>query len=130
MRIPTELRLQIYSTAITTHWEVYPRIYSGFVDGSPEPPLLRVCRSFRSEGLNLYIDFLKAQEAAHLDAMERITAVMNAAENNEEAGDETCWLTMNRLWIERDMLPSVQSELKRVEHFGPIFEETGRAATA
>lgn len=121
LRIPPELRLQIYDLAIGYHWDTYPRIYSGFFDGLPEPPLLRVCRTFRLEGAKPYFAFLKDKEAGLLKTTMHIQGkeinLRELAKKFDEDGEEIGWLVMNRLWIEKDLLPDVQKELKRLERF-------------
>ncbi|KAF2158601.1 hypothetical protein M409DRAFT_30881 [Zasmidium cellare ATCC 36951] len=122
LRIPPELRLQIYDLATATHWDTYPRIYSGFVDGLPEPPFLRVCRTFRVEGPKPYFGFLKDKEAGLLKSTMRMQGrefdLRELAKGFDGGGEEIGWLVMNRLWIERDLLPDVQKELKRLRQFG------------
>lgn len=122
LRIPPELRLQIYDLANADHWDTYPRIYSGFVDGLPEPPLLRVCRTFRVEGLKPYFTFLKDKEAGLLKSTMRIqgreTNLRELVQKLDEGAEEIGWLDLNRLWIEKYLLPDVQKELTRLRRFG------------
>ncbi|KAK4496454.1 hypothetical protein PRZ48_012434 [Zasmidium cellare] len=97
LRIPPELRLHIYTLATATHWDTYPRIYSGFVCNLPEPPFLRVCRIFRVEGLKPHYGFLKDKEAELLKSTMRIHGrewdLKELSKTCDEGSEEiACWL--------------------------------------
>ncbi|KAK4610330.1 hypothetical protein CLAFUW4_14073 [Fulvia fulva] len=141
LRIPPEVRLIIYEYAMIDNWtkrqdamdtmlsyssegedalKMHARVLKekeAFRRLSAEPPALRVCRLIRSEGMKTYYQFLIAQKKRLAERASvlysRVAKIMLTAPVGEWLDDDA-----ESMAIVLDLIPDVEKEMKKLEHFG------------